>query len=314
MRCQSKLTLNSLGLAFVLMGSFVLAIALDATNASANASKSRTTCQVKSTGGVDVARESKLRDLCLEMRSGAPFSEVEARVLLRFMSGESIAAVEADTVISRVLYAQYVTHQAISAEQEALIAAFKKLSIQRGEEMTDLDAGAAKVVIGVESEPSDLTAITAAAPSNDRICNTIAVPQPSGAPRSTSRQCYEIDTTGATAGPLNCDVVGGNISFLDTWYKVSAPHPCASMTVQVVAQNARQPAPMFRYTRGGTPFYFAEVPCGSACSNPFFDSPRTFDSSGRTTFTFTASNASRDLYFEVNAGGLQAVCFTFLCP
>jgi hypothetical protein len=60
------------------------------------------------TNKLDPARVEALRSLYQQLQSGAPFSDLEAALLQRFNDGDDITIVEADTVISRVLYDLYV--------------------------------------------------------------------------------------------------------------------------------------------------------------------------------------------------------------
>lgn len=273
------------------------------------------TCQNPATR-LNPTHVSQLNDLADRLNAGEPFSQEESQVLQRFMKGESIAVVEADAVINRVLYLHYIERQPLDQAKLALFLAFTKFRSQAGEDPAAIQSRAARLATQTP-ETADVreSAEFIAAPANDRICNALAVLQPSAAPRSTSRQCFSLDTSGATGGPFTCDVVNETTSFLDTWYKITAPHPCAAMQIQVQATHFdREPAEFVIYRRGGVPYFVAEVPCGSGCNQNYFDNPRVTVPGGTSTFTLTGADASKDLYFEVNAGGTQNVCFTLSCP
>jgi hypothetical protein len=91
-----------------------------------------------------LSRESALNDLHAQLKARAPFSSEERLVLLRFKNGEKISDIEADTVISRVLYHRYVEGKALSSAQKALLGQYKKFIAQSGRRVADLvekDAG-----------------------------------------------------------------------------------------------------------------------------------------------------------------------------
>src|SRR5688572_26224214 len=57
---------------------------------------------------LDPARVEALKSLYEQMKSGAHVSDLEAALLQRFADGDDISFVEADAIISRVLYDFYV--------------------------------------------------------------------------------------------------------------------------------------------------------------------------------------------------------------
>ena len=91
--------------------------------------------------GLTDAQRQKLAELTAAAQAGKPFSLEERFVLDRFTRGESVNALEADTVISRVLLASYVTRQGTSRRMNQLLIAYRQLVASRGRTILDEATG-----------------------------------------------------------------------------------------------------------------------------------------------------------------------------
>jgi hypothetical protein len=89
-------------------------------------------------GGLDAARESALKDLYRQIKSGAPSSVEERGVLVRFVNRGEVSELEADTVISRAIYKRYVADQALSKKQKKLLKKYEKLIAKQDRTVADL--------------------------------------------------------------------------------------------------------------------------------------------------------------------------------
>jgi len=106
---------------------------------------------------LDVERQNALKRLYIDLATGKAFSGAEAQVISAFMRGDDVSEMEADTVISRALYAKNISNDELSKEQQALLATFETL----GRKSNGFDIAKARVqredseVVG-ETEPNDM--------------------------------------------------------------------------------------------------------------------------------------------------------------
>lgn len=76
--------------------------------------------------GLSADREETLRQLFSQLKNRAAFTPEEASILLRFANGEGIVEIEADTVISRALYARDASGKGATPEQKRLLARYQE--------------------------------------------------------------------------------------------------------------------------------------------------------------------------------------------
>jgi hypothetical protein len=111
------------------------------------------------------------------------------------------------------------------------------------------------------------------------------------------------------------DVIGGFPS--DVWFRLPGPH-CPGKTITSSALGNTFTPSLFLVTEGGgMPFFVCDVTCDDIAGNPFFDSDVVIaDADGQFVYAVPASQAGRDFYFLVNAGGggFLQFCVTTTCP
>ena len=91
--------------------------------------------------GLSETQRRKLAELVTAVQAGKLFSLEERFVLDRFTRNESINALEADTVISRVLLCTYVTRQGTSRYMNQLLIDYRQLVASRGRVILDEGKG-----------------------------------------------------------------------------------------------------------------------------------------------------------------------------
>jgi len=142
----------------------------------------------------------------------------------------------------------------------------------------------------------------------------LLVPQATTAGTST-RTCYEFDTTATTAGPFGVDVIGGFPN--DVWFRLKAPH-CPGKRIVINTSGSTYTAETFLVTQGGgLAFFLCDVTCDAIAGNAFFDIDFVVNSgSGNFNLTIPLSLAGRDFYTLVNGGGSGVLryCVTTACP
>jgi len=116
--------------------------------------------QDSSQTNLDFTRETGLKDLYRQIKSGAPSALEERDVLVRFMNHEDVSELEADTVISRALYKRYVADQSLKSKQKKLLKKYEKFIAEQNRKVADL-------------------AINAVAPSG-AVCNNYSVVSETG--------------------------------------------------------------------------------------------------------------------------------------
>jgi HYR domain-containing protein/Calx-beta domain-containing protein len=91
-------------------------------------------------GPLDQKRKDALWDLYGRLKSGDPFSAEETQILNRFAAGESIEPIEADVVISRVLYLHFMTKLELTKEQQELLDIYTASVARRQQDIADRKA------------------------------------------------------------------------------------------------------------------------------------------------------------------------------
>jgi hypothetical protein len=89
---------------------------------------------------LDTARVAALTKLQAERKAGTPFSHEESDILGRFSAGGGVDALEADVLISRVLYTYYIEATDLTADGQALLARYKEHIAPRKIKIADLKA------------------------------------------------------------------------------------------------------------------------------------------------------------------------------
>src|ERR1700754_310622 len=112
--------------------------------ASASTSGARAATGSTSPSNLDSARELALQELYSQIRGGAPCSIEEKQFLDRFINNLPLSETEADTVISRALYARYVTGQELSKKQKRLLKRYEEAVTARQGQIADVKAKLAK--------------------------------------------------------------------------------------------------------------------------------------------------------------------------
>lgn len=177
--------------------------------------------------GLDPERQAAMAKLYAQVRAGAPASEEEADILRRFGAGFAITQLEADVVISRALYAYYVSGSELSKEQGALLERYKSAVAQREHDIRDL-----KTRVLNEHKARAATApplVPAAPPANDTCGGAEVIPASGPFPHLTA----VTDTTMATltSDPPNpsCPSAPFTLS-RSVWYKFT-PAATAQYTI-----------------------------------------------------------------------------------
>jgi uncharacterized repeat protein (TIGR01451 family) len=140
MRYSRAYTRFRICLVLIITGMMVCLLAQGTGHSAASAlsTKAKPLAQSPSLSDLDPERESALRELYSQIEQGAPSSIEESQVLYRFIKGSPLSAMEADTVISRALYARYVTGSELSRKQKKLLKSYEKLVKERGGMIADL--------------------------------------------------------------------------------------------------------------------------------------------------------------------------------
>src|SRR5262245_23802425 len=92
----------------------------------------------KTSGKLDPERSAILLDLYKQYTNGAPFSDEEVIVLNHFVADLPVSELEADTVISRALYAEFISHAPLTREQADLFDRYSAMATQRVHDIADL--------------------------------------------------------------------------------------------------------------------------------------------------------------------------------
>ncbi len=156
----------------------------------------------------DAERGAYLDALVKQLDSGAPFSLEETRILRRYASGGRLSTYQADVVISRALYAAYVTGEALSSEQAKVLGQYRLFRSRFETGILDAKASvlAAEAVAGPRPE--------GAAPSNDAIDRAETLSAASFPVRST----LVADVSGAKASDAELPQASGEPVSRVTWY------------------------------------------------------------------------------------------------
>jgi hypothetical protein len=91
-----------------------------------------------SPSALDPQRQAALQKLLLQLKEGAPFSEEETAVLRRFEAADAISELEADTVISRALYDNFILSKELTREQQELLSRYSQFVARRSSDIADL--------------------------------------------------------------------------------------------------------------------------------------------------------------------------------
>ncbi|HEY6119107.1 MAG TPA: DUF4214 domain-containing protein [Pyrinomonadaceae bacterium] len=93
-----------------------------------------------SDGVIDEQRDSVLTKLAVKRRSGIPFAIQEIEILDAFEARLPIATIEADVVISRVLYDAYVAGRSLNQAQSDLLATYRLFNQQNAQNLVARNA------------------------------------------------------------------------------------------------------------------------------------------------------------------------------
>jgi hypothetical protein len=130
------------------------------------------------TSGLDEIRAREMAKLYILYAMGEPFSGEETKVLRRFVCGQSISDVEADTVKSRVLYNKYILKGRLTQEQEELLADYEAIAPQSGYRIVEMKVRGRHSDAVVESEPNNRME-QANSNANNLFSGSLAEPAPS---------------------------------------------------------------------------------------------------------------------------------------
>ncbi len=178
---------------------------------------------------LDDEREAVLRAMYIELRGGAPFSLEEADILRRWAAGAGVSELESDVLVSRALYARYVTGDPLTDEQDRLLDAY--LSATRRAEQSVLDR---KMRMLAEREAAERAAAPRepqAPPANDLCDGAEVLPGAGPFPLLSTvvADITEATTTGDPSAP-SCQT---NVS-RSIWYSFT-PSASAVYTISTCA-------------------------------------------------------------------------------
>src|SRR2546427_713115 len=152
---------------------------------------------------------AELNNLYQGLLGGQSFSEEEKYILNRFAAGVQISELEARVVIARILYNSYVTHQELTADDQAL---FEKYQSYCNVEHHFIEDVRAQLKAEIKEREAAYWAAAKpllapdAPPGNDNCSGAIAI---------TDTQVYPITTTPvditsatATGDPTMCGING----------------------------------------------------------------------------------------------------------
>ena len=209
---------------------------------------------------LDASRIAALSKLQAELKAGAPFSHEERDILDRFGSGNAVSALEADVLISRVLYTYYIAGNDLGDELQELLERYKEHIAPRKINTGDLKARNH----AVESQ-EPLRAPTVA-PSNDLCAGAEVIPAAGPFPYLTAVTADITDAT-TTGDPAiaSCTFQGGPVS-RSIWYTFT-PSSTAAYTITSCADaptaTTVDDTVIGIYTSaGGCAGPFTEIPTG----------------------------------------------------
>ncbi len=157
-------------------------------------------------------RQAALKTLSLRLKSGEPFSSEEADILNKYTGGGSITDLEADTVISRVLYKFYILADDLTAEQENLLDRYLDFISPRKVNLADLKK---RIAARDAKAPPRAPQV---APSNDLCAGAEVVPPAGPFPYLTAVTADITDATTVGDPPIaSCTFQGGPVS-RSIWY------------------------------------------------------------------------------------------------
>ncbi len=159
------------------------------------------------------------------MKTGAPFSDLEAALLQRFSAGDDITFVEADTIISRAFYDFFIRRlkfSQLTTEQQSLLTQYK---VETATQLRRIDSTSEPIAngdffLGVESNMAALQNVAAA---NDQCADalplTLNIPVAGGTTGNTTND-YQLSGSACFTGTGNTPTSGAG---RDVVYSFSAP-------------------------------------------------------------------------------------------
>ena len=91
-----------------------------------------------SPAALDPQRQAALQKLLSELKAGAPFAQEEIALLRRFEAGDTLTELEADVVIVRALYDNYIQSKELTREQQELLGRYSQFVARRSSDIADL--------------------------------------------------------------------------------------------------------------------------------------------------------------------------------
>ncbi|GEM_PF-2253411 len=165
---------------------------------------------------LDAERQAALRKLGAQLKAGEIFSLEEKYILDRFSGGEAITELEADTLISRALYAQYIAYANLTGRQEELLGAYANF-VQRQHRVV-LDY---KYLFHqnrkARAKNNPPPAAPLVAPANDNCSTAEIIPAAGPFPYATAVTADITDAT-STGDPTKPACIGGVVS-RSIWYR-----------------------------------------------------------------------------------------------
>lgn len=165
----------------------------------ASAKSAATSSAQNPASGLDPERQAAMSKLYEQVRAGAPASEEETDVLRRFGAGFAISQLEADVVISRALYAYYISGSELTKEQEVLLGRYKEFVARRDTDIRDLKVQEVnRRKTAAASAPPRTSPLVA--PAND-LCGGAEVIPAAGPFPYTTGTTADITDAGVTGDP-----------------------------------------------------------------------------------------------------------------
>ena len=209
---------------------FLFLPGLPLSRASAKAGTGHGASMQNYPSGLDPERQAAMARLYSLVLAGAPASEEETDILRRFGGGQPINVLEADVVISRVLYAYYVLGSELTKQQEVLLAHYKSFVAQRETDVRDLKTQLLnKRKAAAAAAPP--VAAPQVAPPNDLCAGAEVIPGAGPFPFLTTTTANITDAT--TAGDPPAPTCQTNIS-RSIWYRFT-PTTTAQYTISSCA-------------------------------------------------------------------------------
>jgi hypothetical protein len=207
---------------------------------------------------LDASRDRQLRQLLSDVAAGKPFSLEEYELLNHFAFGGELTELEADVLLSRVLYDRYVVKRPLTREQELLLEAYEEATARRERAILDSKR---EILEREELEAATAPRAPQIAPVNDTCAGAIAINGPLPACSPVEPDVTDATTTGDPGFPSCAGSVTRSIWYTFTpamtdFYRITT---CAD---QGAATTLGDPVMAIYTSANGCVGPFTEVPTG----------------------------------------------------